>query len=489
MAKFSFDRMPQLQLLSSSDIEQIHQSALEHLENVGVLFDHEEGLKILQNTGCTVDFEAKTAKFPPALVKKAIESAPEQFNLYGRNGDLIIELGRGQTYFAPGPGCPSILADSGIETRRGSYKDLVLSTKVADVLPKISLNSTTIAPDDIPVEIRDVYALYIALKGSNKPVNGEAWTPGAVPRLYELVTSLYDNPQEFEEKPCMILAACPTPPQKFETPVVQNMIECAKYNIPVYVCPAPVAGVSAPVTLAGAILAHTIEALAGITFMQIMREGARVFYAGAPAVFDMRTSYASLTTLETSMIVNGYSQMGKYYGIPTLAFIGESDSKVIDYQAGYETAMSSMIASLSATDLVLGAGGLDSLITTSIDKLVIDGEMLNFPLRLQRGISVNEDTLAKDLIAKVNHEGVFITQKHTAKWFKKDVSIINTILDRQNYNSWKMGGSVGIVNRAKDKLQDIIELPGNDLSPERLAKLNTKMVEIAQKLNVTVPLD
>jgi trimethylamine--corrinoid protein Co-methyltransferase len=251
----------------------------------------------------------------------------------------------------------------------------------------------------------------------------------------------------------------------------------------------PIVGISAPVTIAGSVLSHTIDTLAGVTLAQVVKPGAKVLIDGCPTIFDFRTAYASVNSIEACLVTSGFAAMSKYYGIPVYGWVGSADAKTVDYQAGYEAAMGTMISALSGVDLLRCAGGLDSLIAYSLEKMVIDAEMLGFVHRLQQGILVSDDTLAKAQIAEIKQTGEFLSNKHTAKWFKQEQAFLDDILDHQNYANWKANGSVDIIGRAKAKLAAIGSQPGYLLDGERLAHLNAAMQEIAASMNTEVPLD
>ena len=241
-------------------------------------------------------------------------------------------------------------------------------------------------------------------------------------------------------------------------------------------------GAVAPATLAGCLLVHTVETLSGIVLAQCVNPGTPVVYGGAPMYFDMRQSTTSLNSIETSLINTGYAQMGKYYGIPTHTYAGLSDSKLIDAQAGLESAMSATTALLAGINVISGVGVMEFCNTFSLEKLVIDNEICGMALRYDRGIDFSDESLAVDLICELGPGGDFLSTDHTYKWFKKEPYLPSRVIDRRSRSVWEENGALSVFSQAQERVRSILETHHpRPLSPDKAKDLNQVTLNIMRR--------
>lgn len=491
MSKFSFKTLPGLRLLTNGQIRQIHEDALDILEHVGVCFECDQALEILTASGCSVDKESHVVKFPPALVRKSIEAAPERFKLYDREGNVYTELGGDKVHFAPCSTPASILTRDNREVRPSTIEDMKLIVKVTDSLSQIDLVATSVVCSEIPVEMGDTYLYYLIMKGTPKPFIGGAIDIPGVRRSHDLIKSLFGSDRAVREKPYCIFDICPSPPLKWSRVTSRNIIDCAGFGFPVETISLPLSGTGSPVTQAGSILQHTVESLSGLVLTQVINPGNPYVYGGAPVIFDMRTTTTPMSAMDAVMISCGYALMGKYYGLPTHTYAAQTDSKIVDFQAGFETGMSALLASQAGFDVVSGVGGLNYVTDFSVEKLLMDAEIINLVKRYRKGITVTQDTLAKDLIARTGPGGDFLQSSHTRRWFRQEHHMPGPIIDRLDRATWEANGRVEIFDRAKIELEKVKRHPGHPLDQRRSLALDWAMVTVARDAGVdpvTIPL-
>ncbi|MGM0653569.1 MAG: trimethylamine methyltransferase family protein, partial [Bacillota bacterium] len=233
------------------------------------------------------------------------------------------------------------------------------------------------------------------------------------------------------------------------------------------------------------VVVHTAETLSGIVLAQCVNPGAPVVYGGAPAHFDMHHGTTPLSAVEASMIAAAYSQMGKYFGMPTHTYAALSDSKVIDMQAGFESGISGVIAQLAGINMISGVGSLDFVGSFSLEKLVIDNEICGMALRLHRGIDCSPESLAVEVINELGPGGAYLESEHTFKHFKTEPFMPSTVVDRRERGNWEAEGEKNIFQRARERVKEIQEthkpLP---LDSDRNDKLDQTVREIMQELGV-----
>lgn len=458
MSKFSIQRKAMLHILGDGQVAKIHETALSILEETGVRFDSERALALLEAQGCQVDRESNMVRFPRNLVNQAIEQAPEQFDMYNCAGEKTLALGQGKSYFAPGPGNPSILTEEG-EKRIGNAEDLDMAIQLAQKSPYLDIVSGSVVPDGMETPA-DLYILYQAMKHSNKTILAEAWEENSAEKVCRMIEEVKGSKEACIEKPFIMVAACPAPPMKWEERVINTAFQCMEYGIPVFICSSPIMGVSAPVTIAGGVLQHTVENLSFLTFMQLAHPGTPVFYGGICGTMDMRTTYSSLSSVEACLCTAGYACMAQYYGIPSLAFLAQTDAKEPDYQAGFETCMGAFTSMLSGIDIIYGAGALDSYNCTSNEKLAMDARLLGLLDMFGKGIRTEDELLGKEEIMEVNcaDEESHMQREFTVDWYRDSQFMTDQVLDRSSFTQWQAAGCP-ISMRAWKAMQKDTEKP------------------------------
>ena len=208
-------------------------------------------------------------------------------------------------------------------------------------------------------------------------------------------------------------------------------------------------GATSPVTLAGTLVQHTAENLSGVVIVQLARTGAPVIFGGSPTSFDMRKGTTPMGAVETMMIDCAYAEIGKRLNLPTHAYIGLSDAKIIDAQAGQETAMGVVLAALSGINVVSGAGMMDFETSQSLEKLVLDNELCGMAYRMLDGVARRETPLALGLYDDLTAEGQFLLSPHTLRWLRTEHHY-PALTDRDNYENWVAAGRKSAAERARE---------------------------------------
>jgi len=413
------------------------------------MIKNDSALNLLKEYGCEVNLEKKLAYMPQHLVKECLDKAPSIVRLYSRNRKHDLLIGKDNVIFNPGSTAIYFADHETGEVRRPLSKDLVELVKLVDDLKFIHAQSTALVPSDVPEEISDLYRLYLVLKNSPKTVITGAFTKQGLIDMKQMLCIVIGGEKELTRKPMAIFDACPSAPLMWSDITSQNLIDCAKHNIPAEIIPMPQVGATGPVTLAGSLVQFNAEFLSGLVLSQMTNPGAPVIYGGSPTVFDMRHGTARLGAIETMMLGCAYSQIGKYYGLPTHMYTGLSDSKEIDAQCGLESGIGTILGALAGINVISGPGMLNFESCQSLEKLVIDNEICGMALRFVEGIAVNDDTLALQVIGKVGPGGHYLAEKHTREWLEKEQLLPSEVVDRLTLEAWRRQGSKSIIERAR----------------------------------------
>jgi trimethylamine--corrinoid protein Co-methyltransferase len=257
-------------------------------------------------------------------------------------------------------------------------------------------------------------------------------------------------------RPTAVFDVCPSPPLLWSDLTCQNLIDCARSMIPAELISMPLAGATAPVTLAGAVVQHTAESLSGVVIGQLAKPGSPIVWGGSPAVFDMRHGTTPMGDVGTWMIDLAYAQIGKALGLPTHAYLGMSDAKIVDAQAGFESAGGTLLAALGGVNMVSGAGMMDFESCQSLEKLVIDAEIIGMAKRLVRGLEAREDPIALPLMRQLRHQADYLAQEHTLRWFQEEFFLPSEVVDRGSLDAWQSAGGRSTFERAHDRSQRLL---------------------------------
>lgn len=446
-----------LNVLDDALVAQVISEGMALLENPGIRLHNDEALKIIAEAGAQVNFTDKVACIPEEIIQKALKSAPARFNLFDLNGEAVVEYGGNRIQFDPGSAAITVLDNQTQQQRVPVTQDFVDFVKLVEVLPQIDAQSTAIICRDVPGEIGDLYRLYLALNFMRKPIITGAFRKDTWWVMRDLLIAVAGSSQALTNHPIAVFDVCPSPPLLWSDLTCQNLIDCARDNIPAELVAMPLAGATAPVTLLAAVVQHAAENLSGVVISQLANPGAPVIWGGSPAAFDMRSGTTPMGEVATWLIDCAYAQVGKALNLPTHAYLGMTDAKTIDAQAGFETAGGMVMAALSGINMISGAGMMDFESCQSLEKLVIDAEIIGMVKRLSDGLEPRDQPLALDIIRKQGHRADYLALPHTLKWFNKEFYIPSDVIDRGSLDTWQRKGSKTTTQRAADRVRQLLK--------------------------------
>jgi len=359
-------------------------------------------------------------------------------------------------HFDPGSAAIEILDHGAKRSRSPVTADFVRFVKLADGLDALDATATSLVCADVPQEIADLYRLYLVLLYTRKPVVTGAFAVETWGTMKDLLVAVVGSEEALAEQPTAVFDACPSPPLLWSEITCENLMDCAQYRVPAELVSMPLAGATGPATLLGAVVQHTAENLSGVTIHQLVNPGAPIVWGGSPAAFDMRTGTPPMGAIETMMIDCAYAEVGKHLGLPTHAYLGMSDAKVVDAQCGFESGIGAVLGALAGVNMISGPGMLDFESCFSLEKLVIDAEIVGMAKRLMAGMVEREAPLALEVIRQVGHAGHFLSTPHTRRWFREELFIPSPVVDRDFRRGWEAKGSLDAAERAHRRVEEII---------------------------------
>src|SRR5579872_5553745 len=460
---------PKFELLDRPLIERILAEAFQLIENPGVrVAPYVEDL--LRAAGIMVN--EGVAHIPESLARRQLELVPREFCLYDRQGNPAVHYGGDAVHFDPGSSCLNILDPETQQPRPALSADLVRLVQVAEMLPQFAAQSTAIVCNDIPQEIGDWYRLLLVLWYSEKPVVTGAFSAGSLHALIDLLAIESGGRDALRQHPRAVFDVCPSPPLNWSEFASQNLVDLARAGVPAEIVSMPLAGATAPVTLAGSVVQHAAECISGIVIHQLAQPGAPIVWGGAPAIFDMRTGRTPMGAIETAMLDVACAQVGKYLGLPTHAYMVAGDGRLIDAQVEMESGMSAVLGALTGINMISGAGMLDFHACHSIEKLVIDAEAIASAQRLIEGIEPHGHSLALAMFAQTGLQGDFLKLKETRALFRKEQHFPSPVIDRGFPD-----GAGSVLERARERVE---QLAAEYRRPPILADREQAMLNFAE---------
>ncbi|MBI5837885.1 MAG: trimethylamine methyltransferase family protein [Candidatus Eisenbacteria bacterium] len=476
---------PKLTLFPEAEPARIVEEGCRVLETVGVRVENDAGRRLLSGAGARETNGRH--HIPETLVRASLAGAPGRLALHDVRGGLACDLGGDRVHFDPGSAAIHVL-DAGTGRRReATTADVIRLVQLVDRLPLYAAQSTALLPSDVPRELGDRFRLYLALRHGSKPVITGTFLKDGFAPMRDMLAVVRGGAAELAARPLAVFDCCPSPPLKWSDLTCQSLLDCARSGIPAELISMPLTGATSPVTLREAVVQHCAESLSGVVLHQLACPGAPIVWGGAPSAFDMRHGTTPMGAVETMMICVGYAQVGKSLGLPVHGYLGLSDAKTPDYQAGLESGIGAVLAALAGIHMVSGPGALDYILTQSLEKLVLDHEACAMALRLARGIARHgEDPVA--LIAELVDRGEFLSHEHTRAHWREELSVPSAAIDRQTYGDWEASGAKTALDRARAEVERLLSREKPPALPEdRLAALDEVMAAEARRVGWTLP--
>jgi len=465
---------PNTYLLSPSLVGRIVDEAFEVLAAIGVFVDSDGARRILLECGATAGSTGRIL-ISRTLAERSLAITPREFTLWNAPGTQSFRIGGDEVHFDPGSAALRIFDHRAYAEREALTQDVVDFFRLTEALEHFHFQSTGLTSSDVPPEVADCYRMFLAFQHCSKPIITGLFTIAGFRPMLEMLLLLRRGADDLKARPLAVFDACPSPPLKWSALTVQSVIDCARAGIPSEFVAMPLTGATAPVTLTGALVQHVAENLSGLVVAQCAAPGAPVVFGGSPAAFDHRKGTPPMGAIETMMLDMAASQIGKSLGLPTHAYIGLSDAKSVDAQAGLETGMGAVLAALAGINVVSGGGMMDYENCISLEKLIIDHEIVRMAYRLIDGITVRDEPMARELFADILRGEEFMSHPHTVKWLRAE-HWYPRIIDRGGADDWMAAGKPSLADRAAVERERVLAgAPEPILAPEILAEFRAIM--------------
>jgi len=452
--------------LNEDKLHLIQAASLDILATMGVKIDHPEVFASLCRAGAQGDADGVTVSMPRELVAHSIAQAPRNLRLADRRGGCVEVGADGGTVFWGGN---ALHVARGRARREISSHDLAAFTRLLDALDHVhGVVGTSIS--DHPPAARDFTGFRLLAENSTKHLRPVIFSPDGPDAIIEMAEVLSDG-ESLAERPLVSFGYSIVSPLHWSRAALELFRRTSGYGLPMMVNSEPLAGGTAPITLAGLLAQANAEALSGIVILQALEPGRpSVFNLGFAHMLDMHSAVATSGGIQDGLIAAAGAEIARYHGLPSASWIS-SDNPICDAQSVLEKALTGLLHARAGVNIIWGIGQLETELTLSFEQAVIDDEMAAQLLRAQRGIEVTPESIALDVIREAAPKGDFLTHDHTLTHFREE-QIHGDLTAPQRRDDWMAAGGLALVERAAKKVEKLLSQPHEPaVTPDQSARL------------------
>jgi trimethylamine--corrinoid protein Co-methyltransferase len=467
-----------LNILSAEDVRQIHTATLDVIESVGVKFPSPKVLDLWQELGADVDRDASVVKIPGEKIEEGLKYAPPAFTLAARDEELDLPLDGNHVYVGT-DGCGVEMIDIQTnELRRSCLKDVKDIARVADYLEQVSFQWVPVSAQDCPPGTRSLHELLAIWENSTKHVQTESVYSGEEARMaVEMAAAIAGSKKILRNRPLLSFTECSISPLAHDGGSLDAALVAAEAGLPVGFMTMVSCALTGPATLAGALVVGNAEVLSALALLQLVFPGTPVFYAAAQTTMDLHTGAYTGGGPEDFLFGAATNILADFYDIPLSMGSFATGAKEPNWQAGVENSLSTLMASLTMSDMLLGVGLLNGSLIWSFEQMLMDCEIFDIIHKMMKGFTVNEETLALDTVRKVGPGKHYLTQKHTRDYMRD--LWISKLMDRRPYSEW-IEKKDGAREWARERTLNILKTHEPEPLPKELSEELLKIIALVE---------
>lgn len=469
--------------LSEEAVRTIADNALRVLSESGMAVYSDTAFEVFKTAGAVADPGTRIVKLPRSLVEDAIAANPSSITLYSRDGRYDCVLEKNRVHYGTGGTAIYVLDPDTGKRRPSTTEDVILNARMVDVLDNIHLFTINVFPNEIEDKDEiDVNRFFHSFDNTTKHVMGGIYSMDGCRKVVKMVAMLAGSMEALRKRPFVSFITLVISPFKIDKHYGEMTCYLASEGLPVVVPTEPMCGTTAPVTLAGNVLTHAAETLGGIALVQCVNKGAPGICGSVGSISDLRTMGNLGGAIERAMINAAVAQIAQHFELPLYSTAGTSDAKQVGVQSAYESALSSLLVAMSGANYIHDIAGLMEFdLTVSYEKLVIDNEILGMCQRVLRGIEVNNDTLATDLMIEKGPGKDYLAEHHTVDHMRNEF-FFPKLANRQKREALEAGSDA--LSRAKEFVRRVRD----EESVSRLRPdVSARILEAFPEIRTTIP--
>lgn len=464
-----------LTFLSEKARQAIFDTAVDVIGRVGMRVLHPEALALLHVAGAEIIHE-DLVRLPRRLVTDALAGVAHSFTVYDRAGQPAFVLGGFASVFGTGSDLMRLFDLETGERRTSVLADVGRAARLCDALDNIDFVMSSAYPSEVDAHVAYLESFRQMVANTVKPMVVTAENGEDLRVMWRIAAALRGGEEELRGKPYFVMYGQPSSPLEHPFDSLEKLLLCADLGIPTIYSPAPLAGATAPLTVAGHVAQGVAESLFGLVIHQLRRPGAPFLFGIGPAVLDMATAQSSYNAPEYLLAYMGAVEMAKWLDIPNWGYAGTTDSQLVDAQAGMEIAELTFLALQAGSNLNHDVGYLDFGMTGSFEQIVLTDELIALNRRLLAGIAVDPDTLAADVVAEVGPGGHFMATKHTRRHLRGG-QWRPSVLNRKSHAAWLEEGGLDARERARRKALELLATHEPAPLPESIAAEMDRLID------------
>ena len=469
-----------LDILSAQDVQKIHEATLWIIENVGVRFPSERALSIWEAHGAQVDRAKQIVRAKPELIERALKTCPPAYTLAARDPSQDLPLDGNHVHLGT-DGCGVEVIDIQTGERRVScLQDVADISRIADATEEVAFHWVPVSAQDRPPETRGLHEIRTIWANSTKHVQTESiYNEREARASIEMAALIAGGKEELRKRPVLSLMQCSAPPLGHDGGSVDAALLAAEAGIPTGFMTMAACLTTGPATMSGNLVVGNAEVIAGTALLQLAFPGAPVFYAAAQTASDLRSGAYTGGGPEDFLFGAATNVLADFYDIPLSMGSFATGAKEPNWQAGLENSLSTFMASLTMSDMLLGIGFLHGSRVWSFAEMMMDAEIFAIVTKMMQGIPVDEESLALETIAAVGPGGNFLSQKHTRRHMRD--LFLPQFMDRRPYAEWEARKD-NAPDWALDKARKVLATHQPDPLDEKLAAELDQIIAAEEKI-------
>jgi trimethylamine--corrinoid protein Co-methyltransferase len=455
--------------LTDDDVNYVHDASLEILEEAGLLVRNEKARQRFAEHGARVDHETEIVRIPAAVVERYRALVPPTITLRGRDPALDITFPRKLPVIATASSAPDIVDPVTGRARRATSDDIARIGHLVNALDGFDLFSISTLADDAPKDQFSLSRFYPALKNCAKPCRTSVIDVREARQVLELGELIAGSKEAYRERPFINFGYCSiVSPLTMDYDSTEMLMFYAENDVTAYGTIAPMGGLSTPLSLAGMLTLMNAEWLAAATLAQMSKAGTAQIYNFLPVFADMRDGAYAPGAIEIGMMNAAVCRMARFYNVPAGGYLGLTNAKVADAQAGFEKGMSPLLGALAGVDFIVMGALQDALMSFDFGQAVIDNEIALMIKRVRAGFGFSEESASLEEIKATGPAGMFAANPATLERMH-EATFMPELADRKLREQWEQEGASTVHQRAMNKALEILSTP-NSAAPGRVRR-------------------
>jgi len=463
------------------DVKGIHETAVRILGELGIYIGSEKALELLESFGCKVDFKKFHARIPGDLINDSLKNIVSEYNLFNRGGNSYVVYGGNNILLTSGAAAIRIKDING-QFRNATLKDLVKFTRLHDAYEIVDILHTAVDATDLDQDTMRAQMAAAVFKNTSKAAWFVASKVDAVECIYDLASAVRGSKADLDSRPFFRIGASSEAVLGFQKDEIELLMKCAELGIPTGCEAYPIMGLTAPLSVSGALALTAANYLAAHVIKTAIDPDNQNVFPVMAGSFNMKNGEIISSAPEIWQYYIAGIKLGQFYGIPTFVLVA-SDSKDTDIQAIYEKTMAFIIiAGAGVNNIFAATNDLDSMNLATYENVIIELEILSSISSFLKNISILEPKADFELIRNgLNNKMFFLEDTYTLSNFK-DFSWNTDVFIKDNYLSWKKTGMRRIVDIAHEKAQKILSKHEPVRLPDKTVKEMDKILEAYKKI-------